>query len=527
MTQRDVKTSLPKPRIDNSAALDLLTIDEVAAMLKTSRKAIFHRIARGQIPAVRLGRSVFVRRGDLAGSLIGYPEVPKKSPTSVAARGTRRFAPIGSTHDPDKQLIMENRIATFVFDAPAEQVPIEAAYDFARALERRYRGLIARLVGVHRGSYVLDILIVGPDGQMASIEADVRDGKIPKLSFGEGIRAMHFQWRAVSGGGRWLGGDHGPHLPPIGPGRKSPLDHDVPAELRGVTVKAARDNEGLLRLLEMYTGKDLAIIKGRLASERGNKRLSNIFQFVGIDETVVILTALDIEFEAVRAFLLRPVEELRSRGGIYEVGIYPKEAPVFRVVLREIGAGNAGAAVEVERAIEHHRPKYVFFVGVAGGLKDVEVGDVVCASRVYCYESGKETKEGFQPRPVSFVPSAALIDRARAVKRAHNRGDYGCVDFKIFDGPIAAGDKVIAASSSRTAALLRAMYGDALAVAMEEAGFLEGAYGNHTEAMVVRGISDLLDGKAASEAAGSQRRASRNAALVAFRMLDGLGKASV
>lgn len=58
------------PVYDNTAALDLLTIDEVATMLKTSRKAIYHRVARGQIPAVRLGRSVFIRRGDLADCLI-------------------------------------------------------------------------------------------------------------------------------------------------------------------------------------------------------------------------------------------------------------------------------------------------------------------------------------------------------------------------------------------------------------------------------------------------------------------------
>jgi len=66
----DRTTKTQKPKVDNAAALDLLTVDEVASMLKTSRKAIYHRIARGQIPAVRLGRSVFVRRGDLAGSLV-------------------------------------------------------------------------------------------------------------------------------------------------------------------------------------------------------------------------------------------------------------------------------------------------------------------------------------------------------------------------------------------------------------------------------------------------------------------------
>lgn len=67
---RGDKTKTQKSRIDNTAALDLLTIDEVATMLKTSRKAIYHRVARGQIPAVRLGRSVFIRRGDLADCLI-------------------------------------------------------------------------------------------------------------------------------------------------------------------------------------------------------------------------------------------------------------------------------------------------------------------------------------------------------------------------------------------------------------------------------------------------------------------------
>lgn len=70
MVPRGDRTKTAKPRIDNVAALDLLTVDDVAVMLKTSRKAIYHRIARGQIPAVRLGRSVFIRRADLAASLV-------------------------------------------------------------------------------------------------------------------------------------------------------------------------------------------------------------------------------------------------------------------------------------------------------------------------------------------------------------------------------------------------------------------------------------------------------------------------
>jgi excisionase family DNA binding protein len=74
MVPRGDRTKTQKPKVDNVAALDLLTVDEVAAMLRTSRKAIYHRIARGQIPAVRLGRSVFIRRGDLAQCLVAGSE---------------------------------------------------------------------------------------------------------------------------------------------------------------------------------------------------------------------------------------------------------------------------------------------------------------------------------------------------------------------------------------------------------------------------------------------------------------------
>lgn len=70
MVPRGDKAKTAKPRTDNESKLDLLTVDDVATMLKTSRKAVYHRIARGQIPAVRLGRSVFVRRADLAASLV-------------------------------------------------------------------------------------------------------------------------------------------------------------------------------------------------------------------------------------------------------------------------------------------------------------------------------------------------------------------------------------------------------------------------------------------------------------------------
>ncbi len=236
----------------------------------------------------------------------------------------------------------------------------------------------------------------------------------------------------------------------------------------------------------------------------------------------VILTAISVEYLAVRFHLSDLQEEIHPQDTIYERGKFASPTGMWDVGIVEIGARNPRAAMEAERAIAHFNPDVILFVGVAGGIKDVALGDVVASTKVYGYESGK-ADQTFKPRPEIGRSAYSLEQRARAEAR---RGDWlkrlSVTEPipRVVVAPIAAGEKVIASTKSEVFQFLRSNYGDAVAVEMEGFGFLEAARANQqVSAMVIRGISDLIDGKAKVDKAGYQEIAARHASAFAFEML--------
>src|ERR1700719_1409685 len=107
----------------------------------------------------------------------------------------------------------------------------------------------------------------------------------------------------------------------------------------------------------------------------------------------VILTALDVETRAVLRHLSGTSTETVSGTGFFR-----GHTDGWDVAVAEIGPGNASAAAITGRACERYKPNIALFVGVAGGVKDVAIGDVVVATKVYGYESGKDKAAGFQAR---------------------------------------------------------------------------------------------------------------------------------
>jgi len=242
---------------------------------------------------------------------------------------------------------------------------------------------------------------------------------------------------------------------------------------------------------------------------------------------VVILTALPVEYKSVLNFIKFPKEVDHPRGTVYENGYFDGNKLTFSITLAEIGPGNSSAAFEAERAIEFVNPSYIIFVGVAGGIKDVELGDVVIANKIYGYEFGQEKNE-FLPRPNVGESDYGLEQRARAESKKIdwlqrlNTSLMGNRQPKVFIGPIAAGEKVIKSRRSYIASFLKKQYSDALAIEMEGRGFLTAVRANNAKGIVIRGISDLLSKKNISDKAGCQEIAASNAAAFTFQLLSNL-----
>ena len=122
-----------------------------------------------------------------------------------------------------------------------------------------------------------------------------------------------------------------------------------------------------------------------------------------IDVKVLILTPLPLEYDAVVRHLTGERTSVVQGAAAYEMGTFIGKHHTYVVAVREPGMKNVDMALATEKAIQYFQPDIVLLVGIAGGVKDVEIGDVVVASSAFNYESGKETGEGFLARPAEYL----------------------------------------------------------------------------------------------------------------------------
>lgn len=229
---------------------------------------------------------------------------------------------------------------------------------------------------------------------------------------------------------------------------------------------------------------------------------------------VLLLCAIPVEWDALmKHFTSHDLQAVGTDPAA--VGTIHLLESDYTAAIVEVGVGSVNASLAALNAVDRFNPRIVLFVGIAGGRKDVSPGDVVFASKVHYYESGKLEGGEFLSRPDSIsTPIDALAASRALVKHTQEK-------FRMYVGPIASGEKVVADSSAEVARILTKHYNDALAVEMEGSGYYKAmAKARVSTFSLVRGISDLLDNKTATDSEGWQDIAASNAAMAAMMLIS-------
>jgi nucleoside phosphorylase/DNA-binding XRE family transcriptional regulator len=220
--------------------------------------------------------------------------------------------------------------------------------------------------------------------------------------------------------------------------------------------------------------------------------------------TVLVVTALSEERKAVISFLESVKTDQDDFSLSYVYGYFESKTlgrPWKIILPAPTRAGNVKSAAKTALSLSV-RPDIIFFIGVAGGFpKKVNMYDVVVADRVYYVEPAKiDTDNSYIPRPDDHKVTAKLLSRAQSLQDIGGwqellQPELPNEPIEVWIEPIAAGEKLVASSSSNDFARIRNAAPRAVAVENEGFGVLEAAHEAAVNALVIRGISDLLDNR--------------------------------
>lgn len=253
---------------------------------------------------------------------------------------------------------------------------------------------------------------------------------------------------------------------------------------------------------------------------------------------VIVVTALGLEMEAVREHL-SVIGTLKGRDGNFlELGRFSGTGDDWLVVVVESGAGNLEAASAVTNAVATvGNVELIIFIGVAASRKpkDAGIGSVVAASHLYWPYGGKEAKS-FSARPRTIAVKPALVYLARKVARdgdwpsriqtAAKFGKPGTPEYpvafppKAVTAPIVSVEAVVSNPNALLEKRITEHYGDSTGLEMEGYGAIFAAERESKPLIVIRGISDLREGKDPERDLIDQPIAAAHASAFAFELVD-------
>lgn len=234
---------------------------------------------------------------------------------------------------------------------------------------------------------------------------------------------------------------------------------------------------------------------------------------------IVIATALPLE----RNSVMRKLTNVDYSAELCaDRAFWPEQSPLYEIFLILTGPGNLDAQSKSSLILEQVKPDAAFFVGVCGGVKDNNIGDVVYSTKVYYVEGGKED-DTFKSRPQTENTNEKLVQLTHRVAEKKWQPEIDGVPLpKASPAVFACGEKVLASTgdSANQYKQIRSSYNDAQIIDMETFGFLKATRNAEVKfSMSIRGVSDRIQGKAEADSKGNQPLAANNAAAFLFAIL--------
>ncbi|MFT4666201.1 MAG: nucleoside phosphorylase [Polaribacter sp.] len=222
---------------------------------------------------------------------------------------------------------------------------------------------------------------------------------------------------------------------------------------------------------------------------------------------IVIICPVEVEFKIIRKIIINP-KSATVKNLSFDFGEITTKHFSWNIAIIEPELNLNSFSLRVSEVIRTLNPRYVLLAGVAGGIKDPKIGDIVIGTKAYLYEGGKETEAGFEARPRMIEnKSKELLTLAKRISR-----EIDSADTAFYFGAIASGNKVLADLDSHTIGIIKNNYGDSQAVEMESYEFAQAASQLKKQYINIRGISDLIGGKAKSDSDGNQENAIKKVA---------------
>jgi nucleoside phosphorylase len=221
-----------------------------------------------------------------------------------------------------------------------------------------------------------------------------------------------------------------------------------------------------------------------------------------------IITALPVELTAVLDTLkgrqawnseVRPPHEFH-RGTFKRRGSRSLDV----VAAKQCEMGMVSAAILATRMIDLWHPRFIFVVGICGVRRDpmITPGDVIVGTKVFNYQEGKATPDGFEPDYTTYESSALLcmsVDRFLS----HEQHPWqetnaalrpsGAKAPQVHLGVFGSGDVVIA--SKEFVVAIKARQRKLLAVEMEGAAVFKAARESPKppDCLILKAVSDYAD----------------------------------